>query len=76
MTATDKATEPAKLDRADPDGHMPTGLGPTGLGKIQSLAAAILSGVAVAAATTALIWGLGEQTLGEPLNRVAENYRL
>ena len=35
MTATDNATEPAKLDRADPDGHMPTGLGPTGLGSIR-----------------------------------------
>ena len=71
MTATEKATEPAKLDRADPDGHMPTGLV-----SIRSLSPAILLGVIVVAATTALIWGLDKQTLGELLNQVPENYRI
>ena len=69
MTTIGKATEPPQLDRANPGGHMSTGLGPAGLWGIRSLAMAILSGVAVAAATTALIWALDAHALGELLNR-------
>ncbi len=81
MTATAKTTEPPKGDRAHPDGRKPTGLAPTGLaptglGSFRSLAWAILSGVAVAAATTALIWVLDEHTLGQSLDHMMENYHL